>query len=148
MDAGLQRTTRGAGGARAASSCATPRTDRSADRQAAQNETARLRPKDVVEVQWDQENGTTAWYPATILRHLGAHGHVGITVEEIPDRFLDARGFVIEYQDEPGERNVMIASDGLLLDTGEGISMHWRPQPKKTRRRVIRDDDDLPIGAL
>ena len=55
-------------------------------------------------------------------------------MDEVPERFLRARGFVIQYDGEPDERQVMIASDGLLLDANEGISMHWRPAAARRRR--------------
>mmetsp|Transcript_7216 Transcript_7216/g.23773 ORF Transcript_7216/g.23773 Transcript_7216/m.23773 type:complete len:117 (+) Transcript_7216:2-352(+) len=111
-----------------------------------------LRAGDGVQVRWEVEGPGGAarleWYDATLVRHLGAHGHVGLAVAEVPERFLSARGFVLAYKDEPGERHVMLASDGLLFDAAEGLSMHWRATPRPRRRRRIVADDDDDDGAF
>jgi hypothetical protein len=52
----------------------------------------------------------------------------------LPDRFLAARGFMMKYDGENEERGAWLASDGLLLDATEGISMHWRPARRRRRR--------------
>lgn len=97
-------------------------------------ETADLRPGAVVEVQWELD-GAPTWYRATLMRHLGPHSrHTTINSEELPDRFLAARGFMLKYENEDDERGAWLASDGLLLDATEGISMHWRPAPRRRRR--------------
>ena len=57
-----------------------------------------------------------------------------INPNELPDRFLAARGFMMKYDGESEERGAWLASDGLLLDATEGISMHWRPARRRRRR--------------
>ena len=118
-------------------------------RAASKAETAALKVGGEVQVAWeteDRDTGETSldWFDAKLLRHLGAHGHVGLNVAEIPDKFLAARGFVIMYDDDAAERMCMLANDGLLFDSSEGISMHWRPKarPKKARRTIAALDDD------
>ena len=126
--------------------------DRGAAGAAAAAETRGLRAGDGVQVRWEVEGpggaATLEWYDATLVRHLGSHGHVGLAVAEVPERFLSARGFVLAYKDEPGERHVMLASDGLLFDAAEGLSMHWRAAPRPRRRRRIVADDDDDDGAF
>lgn len=41
---------------------------------------------------------------------------------------------MLKYENEDDERGAWLASDGLLLDATEGISMHWRPAPRRRRR--------------
>ena len=101
----------------------------------ATRETADLRPGMNVEVQWELD-GAPTWYRAKLVRHLGPHSrHTTINPNELPDRFLAARGFMMKYDGENEERGAWLASDGLLLDATEGISMHWRPA-RRHRRRV------------
>ncbi|KAH8050520.1 hypothetical protein JL721_11341 [Aureococcus anophagefferens] len=107
--------------------------DRGAAGAAAAAETRRgLRAGDGVQVRWEVEGPGGAarleWYDATLVRHLGAHGHVGLAVAEVPERFLSARGFVLAYKDEPGERHVMLASDGLS-STRPGPPCTGAPRP-------------------
>ena len=90
----------------------------------ATRETADLRPGMNVEVQWELD-GAPTWYRAKLVRHLGPHSrHTTINPNELPDRFLAARGFMMKYDGENEERGAWLASDGLLLDATEGISMH------------------------
>ena len=87
-----------------------------------------------VEVQWELD-GAPTWYRAKLVRHLGPHSrHTTINPNELPDRFLAARGFMMKYDGESEERGAWLASDGLLLDATEGISMHWRPARRRRRR--------------
>ena len=100
----------------------------------ATRETADLRPGMNVEVQWELD-GAPTWYRAKLVRHLGPHSrHTTINPNELPDRFLAARGFMMKYDGESEERGAWLASDGLLLDATEGISMHWRPARRRRRR--------------
>ena len=100
----------------------------------ATRETADLRPGMHVEVQWELD-GAPTWYRAKLVRHLGPHSrHTTINPNELPDRFLAARGFMMKYDGESEERGAWLASDGLLLDATEGISMHWRPARRRRRR--------------
>ena len=100
----------------------------------ATRETGDLRPGMNVEVQWELD-GAPTWYRAKLVRHLGPHSrHTTINPNELPDRFLAARGFMMKYDGENEERGAWLASDGLLLDATEGISMHWRPARRRRRR--------------
>ena len=107
---------------------------RGAATELATRETADLRPGMNVEVQWELD-GAPTWYRAKLVRHLGPHSrHTTINPNELPDRFLAARGFMMKYEGEEAERGAWLASDGLLLDATEGISMHWRPARRRRRR--------------
>ena len=107
---------------------------RGAATELATRETADLRPGMNVEVQWELD-GAPTWYRAKLVRHLGPHSrHTTINPNELPDRFLAARGFMMKYDGENEERGAWLASDGLLLDATEGISMHWRPARRRRRR--------------
>ena len=107
---------------------------RGAATELATRETADLRPGMNVEVQWELD-GAPTWYRAKLVRHLGPHSrHTTINPNELPDRFLAARGFMMKYDGESEERGAWLASDGLLLDATEGISMHWRPARRRRRR--------------